>query len=94
MIIKVDGKEILRLSKTDEFFLDNDLMSIKEWIVNAVIGKINNCEIRFKRGWYPRLEADSKVKQIPANRDELVAMIKKRPDYKNRKQREKEKEKK
>ena len=40
--------------------------------------------------WLPKLYADESVTQIPANEDEVVAMIVARDDYKNRVERDAE----
>ena len=90
MKIKIDAKQVMELSETDKKCLENDLLDIEDWIVKAIIGKINNCKKRFLNEWYPKLMADPNVDSIPANEKDLVEMVTSRPDYKNRKKRDKE----
>ena len=93
MKIKVDDKLIHESSRTDDLCTDNDLLSKEEWLKDAWIGKINNCKKRLIREWYPKLMADPKVDSMPANEEDFINMVTSRPDYKNRKQRDKEAEK-
>lgn len=93
MKIKVDDELIYESSATDDLCADNDLLSKKEWIKNAWMGKINNCKKRLLREWQPKLMADSNVDSIPANEEDLIMMIVSRPDYENRMQRDEREEK-
>jgi len=92
MEIKI-GEEEITLSETDKKCLLNDLLEIEDWILKAIEGKINSCKKRFIREWHPKLMADPSVDTIPANEEDFVNMVIARPDYKNRKQRDKEAEK-
>jgi hypothetical protein len=65
-------------------------VDIDSWVTTAVAGKINNCKRRMTALWIPKLMADDSVDSIPADEDELIAMIVARDDYKNRVDRDKE----
>ena len=78
------------LSTTEESILKNDLLDIQDWCDGALAGKINNCKKRMIREWHSRLMADPSVESIPANEDDLVALIVARDDYKNRVERDAE----
>jgi hypothetical protein len=72
------------LSSTEEAVLKNDLLDVQDWVDKAINGKINNCKKRMLNEWLPKLYDDDSVDSIPANQDEIVAMIVARDDYKNR----------
>ena len=72
------------LSSTEEAVLKHDLLDVQEWVDKAIDGKINNCKKRMINEWLPKLYADDSVDSIPANQDEIVAMVVARDDYKNR----------
>ena len=75
------------ISDADELALRNDLLDINDWVQKAVIGKVNNCKSRMCRtdGEYvQKLFADPTVTSMPADQDELIALIVSRPDYKDR----------
>lgn len=80
-------KEI-EISSVDESALNNDLLDIDTWILNAVNGKINSCKKRMVKEWLPKLYADSSVKSIPATEEGIIELVLKRDDYKNRVARE------
>ena len=72
------------LTTTEETILKNDLLDIQEWVDGAIDGKVNNCKKRMLAEWNPKLKADPDVETIPANDDDLIAMIVARDDYKTR----------
>ena len=81
------------ISDADELALKNDLVDINDWAQKAVIGKVNNCKSRMCRTdgvWVQKLFADPTVTSIPADQEALIDLITKRPDYKNRVQRDAE----
>ena len=86
--LKTIGKRTL--TTTEELVLKNDLMDVGEWVKGAIDGKVNNCKKRMTAEWIPKLMADDSVDSIPADEDELIAMIVARDDYKNRVDRDKE----
>ena len=72
------------LTTTEETLLKNDLLDIQEWVDGAIDGKVNNCKKRMLAEWNPKLKADPDVETIPANDDDLIALIVARDDYKTR----------
>tara|TARA_Y100000310_G_C20467316_1_gene708278 strand:- start:63 stop:326 length:264 start_codon:yes stop_codon:yes gene_type:complete len=78
------------LTTTEETVLKNDLMDIQAWATDAITGKINACKQRMLAQWNPILMADPDVESIPANENDLIALIIARDDYKNRVEREAE----
>ena len=79
------------LTTTEESVIKYQLLvDIDSWVTSAVNGKINNCKKRMIAEWTPKLMADDSVSSIPANEDELIAMILARDDYKNRTERDAE----
>ena len=80
------------LTTTEESVLKNDLADVSKWVKGAIDGKVNNSKKRMTAEWIPKLMADDSVDSIPADEDELIAMIVARDDYKNRVDRDKESE--
>ena len=76
------------LTTTEESVLKNDLTNVQSWVDGAIDGKVNNCKKRMLAEWMPKLYADDSVDSIPADEDEIVAMIVARDDYENRVDRE------
>lgn len=89
MQIKVGNRVIMEISLLDIKCLKNDLFDPQDWFVGALTGKINKCKKRLMGEWYPKLMKDPKVDTIPGNEEEFLNMIFSRPDYKDRKEREK-----
>tara|TARA_R110000823_G_scaffold226835_1_gene354368 strand:+ start:593 stop:862 length:270 start_codon:yes stop_codon:yes gene_type:complete len=78
----------LLITDADLYCLNNDLLDDTQWAKDAMRGKIAACKKRMIREWHPKLTADPDVTSIPANEDEIIALIVARPDYKNRSQRD------
>tara|TARA_Y100000310_G_scaffold339919_1_gene434112 strand:+ start:4056 stop:4334 length:279 start_codon:yes stop_codon:yes gene_type:complete len=76
------------ISDADQVALENDLLDIDDWVQKAVIGKINNCKKRMAQAASLALKSDDAVASMPASDDGLIAELTRRPDYKNRAQRE------
>ena len=76
------------LTSTEELVLKNDLLDVQEWVDGAITGKIANCKQRMLLEWNPILTADPDVETIPANDDDLIALIVARDDYKTRAERD------
>ncbi len=76
------------LSSTEEAVLKNDLLDVQDWVDKAIDGKVNNCKKRMIAEWLPKLYADESVTQIPANEDDMIALVVARSDYLNRVERE------
>jgi len=74
---------------SNDLYNDTDNKGIDDWIHGAIDGKINNCWKRFQQEWTTKLmNDDSFTDPIPSNQEDFVALITKRSDYKNRKQRD------
>ena len=79
----------IEVDDTQQAILNNDLLDINQWVQDAMTGKINNCWKRMQREWKDKLMNDSSFTDpIPSNQADFVALITKRSDYKNRKQRD------
>ena len=76
------------LTSTEEAVLKNDLLDVQDWVDKAIDGKVNNCKKRMIAEWLPNLYADESVTQIPANEDDMIALVVARDDYKSREDRE------
>ncbi len=82
----------LTLSNLEARLLENDLLNIQDWFEEAKLGKINNCTKRFLKEWQQKLMADPSIDSIPANEEDFINLVTSRPDYKNRVEREAEKD--
>ena len=76
--------EVATLSATDVVALDNDLLSVTDWLAGALAGKVNSCKGRMMTQWLPVLQKDASLKTLPANPDSLVAFIARYGKYQNR----------
>ncbi len=76
------------ISDIDVTVLENDLLSINDWVQASVVGKISNCKKRMINEWRPKLFADPAVESIPANDNDFITLVVARDDYKNRAKRE------
>ena len=75
----------LTISDTDQTVLKNDLLSIDDWVQDAMAGKISNCWKRMQPEWtQPLMNDDSFSDPIPSNRADFVALVTSRPNYLNR----------
>ena len=69
--------------------INNDLLSIEDWITDAVAGKQNNCWKRMQTEWTTKLiNDDSFTDPIPSNQADFVTLVTGRDDYKTRKERD------
>ena len=74
---------------SNDLYNDTDNAGLDLWIQNAVDGKVSNCWKRFQKEWTTRLMDDeSFTDPIPSNQADFVALVTARPDYKNRKKTE------
>ena len=81
----------ITLNDTQQAVLNNDLVDIKSWIENAVIGKENNCWKRMQTEWTTKLmNDDSFTDPIPSNQADFVTLVTGRSDYKTRAERDEE----
>ena len=76
------------LTATEESVLKNDLLDVEVWVNGAIDGKVANCQKRMIAEWLPKLYADESVTQIPANADEMIALVVARSDYLDRSERD------
>jgi hypothetical protein len=53
-----------------------------EWVLRH---KAEQCYIRFEKEWLEKLRNDPSVDSIPKSKEAFVALVKSRPDYKDRK---------
>ena len=76
---------------TEQAILLNDLLSIDDWLQAAMLGKKNNCWKRMQQEWTTKLmNDDSFTDPIPSNKDDFVALVTSRSDYKTRAERDAE----
>ena len=77
------------ISDTMQKVMLNDLLSIEDWVTDAVAGKQNNCWKRMQTEWTPQLmNDDSFTDPIPSNQADFVTLVTGRDDYKTRVQRD------
>ena len=84
-----DLKVEITINDTMQAILNNDLLSIEDWIKDAVAGKQNNCWKRMQSEWTTKLmNDDSFTDPIPSNQADFVTLVTGRDDYKTRKERD------
>ena len=84
-----DLKVEITVNDTMQAIMNNDLLSIEDWIKDAVAGKQNNCWKRMQAEWTTKLmNDDSFTDPIPSNQADFVTLVTSRDDYKTRKQRD------
>ena len=84
-----DLKVEITINDTMQAIMNNDLLSIEDWIKDAVAGKQNNCWKRMQSEWTTKLmNDDSFTDPIPSNQADFVTLVTGRDDYKTRKERD------
>ena len=84
-----DLKVEITVNDTMQAIMNNDLVDIKTWIEDAVVGKQNNCWKRMQTEWTTKLmNDDSFTDPIPSNQADFVTLVTGRDDYKTRVQRD------
>jgi len=78
------------LSQAEENVLVHELLDPNEWVVSALNGKINSIKTRMAEEARQVLYADESVTQIPSSDDEIIEIYIARSDYKNRAEKEAE----
>ena len=79
----------ITLNDTQQAILNNDLLDIKKWIEEAVVGKENNCWKRMQTEWTTKLmNDDSFTDPIPSNQADFIALVTNRDDYQTRTERD------
>ena len=77
----------------NDLYSDTDNAGLDLWIQKAVDGKINNCWKRMRTEWTTKLMDDpSFTAPIPSNQADFVNLVTARPDYKNRKTKDDERD--
>jgi len=75
-----DGNLSITISLTpnERKYMLNEILSIEDWVSDAIAGKINKCKKRMMNEWNPKL--------MPSFTDDEVwlDMVTSRPDYENR----------
>ena len=84
-----DLKVEITVNDTMQAIMNNDLVSISDWITDAVAGKQNNCWKRMQTEWTTKLmDDDSFTDSIPSNQADFVTLVTQRDDYKTRTERD------
>ena len=80
-----DLKVEITVNDTMQAIMYNDLVSISDWITDAVAGKQNNCWKRMQTEWTTKLmDDDSFTDSIPSNQADFVTLVTQRDDYTTR----------
>lgn len=74
------------LTNDEAKILENDLLSIEEWVNALVKNKISRCKERLISEWIPKLIQDPEVSNIMGDENALLTQIFSHQDYKNREQ--------
>ena len=81
----------VEVTDTEQATLLNDILNIDDWLQAAMLGKKNNCWKRMQQEWTTKLmNDDSFTAPIPSNKDDFVALVTSRSDYKTRAERDAE----
>ena len=79
------------VTDTEQAVMLNDLLSINDWVQDAVTGKKNNCWKRMQTEWTTKLMNDASfTDSIPSNQADFVTLVTARDDYKTRTERDAE----
>ena len=79
----------VEVTDTEQAVMLNDLLSINDWVQDAVTGKKNNCWKRMQSEWTTKLMNDETFTDpIPSNQADFVALVTARADYQTRTERD------
>ena len=79
----------VEVTDTEQAIMLNDLLSINDWVQDAVNGKKNNCWKRMQQEWTTKLMNDASFTDpIPSNQADFVTLITARADYQTRTERD------
>jgi hypothetical protein len=79
----------VEVTDTEQAVLLNDLLSINDWVQDAVTGKKNNCWKRMQTEWTTKLMNDASfTDSIPSNQADFVTLVTARADYQTRTERD------
>ena len=73
------------VGETDQKILKNDFVDFNEWVQSAVTAQIHKSWKRMQRTWTDKLmDDDTFTGSIPGNKEDFVALVLARSDYKDR----------
>ena len=79
----------VEVTDTEQAVMLNDLLSINDWVQDAVTGKKNNCWKRMQQEWTTKLMNDASFTDpIPSNQADFVTLVTARADYQTRTERD------
>jgi hypothetical protein len=79
----------IELTDTEQAILNNDLLSINDWLQAAKAGVINHAWLVMQKEWVNTLMNDSDfTDSIPSNQADFVELVTARSDYKTRTERD------
>jgi len=79
----------VEVTDTEQAVMLNDLLSINDWVQDAVTGKKNNCWKRMQTEWTTKLMNDASfTDSIPSNQADFVTLVTARADYQTRTERD------
>lgn len=96
MKISVNDEQLFALNETQKRVIQNDIASevfdsdMKRRLEWVLMHKYERCFQRLKQEWEPKLS--QRIAAIPTNPDEFAQLVFSQADYKNRSEREREKE--
>ena len=81
----------IKINDTDQTILKNRLADINDWCQNAITGQINFAWNLMREEWTTKLmDDDSFTDPIPSTKNEFVALVTARSDYKTQAERDAE----
>ena len=86
-----DLKLTVSVTETEQKILLNRILDIDDFLQKAMVGQIDHCWTLMQNEWITRLMNDASFTDpIPSNKDDFVALVTGRDDYKTRVEREAE----
>ena len=86
-----DLKLTVSVTETEQKILLNRILDIDDFLQKAMVGQIDHCWTLMQNEWITGLMNDASFTDpIPSNKDDFVALVTGRDDYKNRVEREAE----
>lgn len=91
MKISVNDQEVYTLAEWEKDVIKNDIdadnfdADMKRRLKWVLSHKVEQCYARFEKEWLEKLRNDPAVTSIPKSKADFIAMVKSRPDYKDRK---------
>ena len=80
-----DLKLTVSVTETEQKILLNRILDIDDFLQKAMVGQIDHCWTLMQNEWITRLMNDASFTDpIPSNKDDFVALVTGRDDYKNR----------